>query len=260
MHQYALLLAYNGTHFAGWQEQAPGRGVTVAGEVKRTFIRVFNHQISLVGASRTDAGVHALGQVAGIRTTLDIAPDTLRFALQNQLPKDIYLRRVIKVSASAHPQKNVAWKEYQYHVARRSVMPYLAPYCAQHPYAIDFDRLSWALAQFKGVHDFWAFGSSSSDYAGVSTICSVTHASCSRLRHTGIVRMVIRGDRFIHHMVRRIVGAALRYASYPELDEAYIYSTLTRTVDRMIIPTASAAGLVLRKIVYREGEGYEWTS
>ncbi len=260
IHQYAILLAYDGTRFAGWQEQAPGRGVTVAGELKRTFTGVFNHRLSLVGASRTDAGVHALGQVACIRSTLDIPAEKLHFAWQNQLPKDIYLRRVVRAPYWLHPQKGVAWKEYQYHFSRRSILPPMAPYCAQYPYAIDFERLAWAFAQFVGQHDFWAFGSSSSDDAGVSTVCTITHASCVRLRHTGVVRMVVRGDRFIHHMVRRMVGAALRYASYPELTEAYIHATLTRAVDRMIIPTAPAAGLVLRKVVYQEGGAHVWAT
>ncbi len=258
LHQYALLLAYDGSRFSGWQEQAPDRGITVAGELKRAFVKVFNHPVTLVGASRTDAGVHALGQVAAIRTTLDVEPEVLHFALQNQLPKDIYLRQVLRVSHAMHPQKNVAFKEYHYHVCRRWVLPHLAPYCARYPYAFDYQRLAWAFAQFEGTHDFWSFGSSSSDYAGVSTVCSIAHASCTRVRHSGIVRLVVRGDRFIHHMVRRMVGAALRYASYPDLHQAYINAAIAGRVDRMTIPTAPAHGLVLRKIIYQEGGGYDW--
>lgn len=260
MQRYAFCVAYSGARFSGWQEQAVGCGITVAGELKKSFLQTFRHPVKIVGASRTDAGVHALGQVAAITTSLDIAPEKLLFAWRNALPGDIYIRRLVRVPLLFHPQRDVVFKEYQYRFARRAVLPHWAPYCASYPYAIDSARFLWSVQQFMGTYDFWSFGSSSSDSAGVATTCTIDHASCRYDSHADMWIVVIRGKRFIHHMVRRMVGAALRYASYQELEQSYIISALNGRVDRMTIPTAPAQGLVLRKIIYKEGGSYEYVA
>ncbi len=248
---YALVIAYEGTRFAGWQEQSANR--TVAGVIKDSFSRAFGYSCTLVGASRTDAGVHALGQVACLRTDLAIDAKKLHFALQNQLPSDIYIRQVGVARPGYHPHHAVCWKEYQYYVARHRCLPGYAPFCAVYPYAIDAERFAWAMGQYWGTHDFWSFGSSSSDGAGVATVCTILHSTIAYIKQARAYRVTIRGDRFIHHMVRRMIGASLRYASYADVPESYLLSCLNERVDRMLIPTAPAQGLVLRKIMYTKG-------
>jgi tRNA pseudouridine38-40 synthase len=255
MPQYALVIAYDGTRFAGWQEQPANR--TVAGVIKATYAQTFGHTCALVGASRTDAGVHALGQVASLRTDLVVDPKRLQFALQNALPSDIFLRAVGLARPGYHPHHNVLWKEYHYYVSQRRLLPGFAPFSAIYPYPIDRDRLAWFVARYVGTYDFWSFGSSSSDEAGVETTCTLMHAEVVYMHQHGVYKIIFRGDRFIHHMVRRMVGAALRYSSCPDLSESYSIACMSERIDRMLIPTASAQGSVLRKIMYTNGVAHE---
>ena len=108
---YKLIVSYDGTNYQGWQEQT--EFTAVANVLKETFARIFNHKLSIVGASRTDAGVHAIGQVARIITDLIIEPDRLLHAWNNSLPEDILITAIEVCDDTFHPFQNVKQKKLQ---------------------------------------------------------------------------------------------------------------------------------------------------
>lgn len=122
--RFKLVVAYDGTAYFGWQTQANRRSVQET--IIKTFKKVFHCEPRLIGASRTDAGVHALGQVLLCVMPFEIMPEKLRFAISNALPRDIVLRSVTPVDESFHPHHNVFKKTYYYHFFTKRPLPFLS--------------------------------------------------------------------------------------------------------------------------------------
>ncbi|MBN2266957.1 MAG: tRNA pseudouridine(38-40) synthase TruA [Candidatus Babeliaceae bacterium] len=247
VHQYTLCIAYDGSAYQGWQEQADDR--TIAGTIRKTFERVFQHPISLVGSSRTDAGVHALGQIARITTPLDLAPATMKRAFNNSLPNDIHIRTLERTLASFHPQHNVQEKIYWYHVFTERPLPGFARFGNWHPYRLRPELLKESLNRCVGTYDFWSF---SSEPQTEKSTCTILHANLIHFPHANTYRIVIGGNRFLYHMIRRIVGMGLLIASAPDRTPDEMDYALTKRIPRERIPTAPPEGLILRRIRYNE--------
>ena len=126
MNYYKFIVAYDGTDYCGWQFQP--EKPTIAGELSKTFERVFATKASIVGASRTDSGVHAIGQVALCRTELSISSESLMWAWNNRLPSSISIRSCTQADDTFHPQRCVKQKTYQYHISFSRPLPYLHRY------------------------------------------------------------------------------------------------------------------------------------
>jgi len=246
MNSYKLIIAYSGTQYHGWQEQ---KGVaTVAGTLQNVFKKVFNHDIKLVAASRTDAGVHALGQVAIFRTELSLDPHNLMHAWNARLPADILIRSAIQYEPQDfHSQRNVKEKTYYYHFFTKRPLPMVAPYGLFYHKKLDVEKLKACLTLFVGTHDFRSFCSGDDHESTVSTINSIQYVYFKKY---GVHRIVIKGPRFLRYMIRRIVGASLAVASSSQPVE-HIHYILKQKNPLHSLPTAAAHGLLLRNITYQ---------
>jgi tRNA pseudouridine38-40 synthase len=243
--RYTLVVSYDGTAYHGWQEQKGCR--TVAETLQRAYAEVFGHEIKMVGASRTDAGVHALGQVAQFETPLYVDPEPLHRALNGALSKDIHVRKIGLAAHRFHVHHDVDYKIYHYHLFTKRPLPFVARYGYYYSYPWDVQKMQDALNLFVGEHDFWSFcaGPLDEDCRGCIDAVQLTPL----VRGQGY-RVTIKGRRFLYHQVRRLVGSALFVAASPRRSCDLIAQALANPLPRQTFPTAPAHGLLLRKVVY----------
>ena len=246
--QYTLIIAFDGTRYTGWQQQP--RAISIAETLQKVFLRVFKKPVWILGASRTDAGVHALGQVVFLRTDFFIQAHILKKALSDILPPDIVIRSAIVATDDFHPWYCVAQKTYYYHFFTRQPLPFIARYGWHYPYAVDYQKLQAALALFVGTHDFRSFVCAEDERVEMER--TIDAINLSYIRRYGVYRIEVRGKKFLRHMIRRIVGAALYVASHKNVSICAISAILNKKDPRHNMPTAPAHGLLLRKIVYEK--------
>ena len=244
MSYYKLIVAYSGTNYHGWQEQQDV--ATIAGTLQSRFKKVFGHEITLIGASRTDAGVHAVGQVAVLRCPIDINPKTMIYAWNSALPKDMLIRSLEYASEEFHPQRNVLEKTYYYHLFIQRPLPFYAPYGIYHYKKIDEEKLQTCLRIFIGTHDFRSFCTGDDLECTTRTINSLDFLFIKRY---AVYRIIVKGPGFLRYMIRRIVGAAITVAS-TDIPVEKISDVLGKKNPLHTLPTAPAKGLMLRKIIY----------
>ncbi len=246
-HSYKLVLAYDGTDYYGWQRQKEHRSVDAV--VRKTFLRsFFQKDLLLVGASRTDAGVHARGQVVRIRTALPLPPEKILFVLNRALPQDIKVLSCESVDAVFHPQRNVVRKTYSYTFSLEKVSPMETRYSWQFPHELCFNRLQEALSIFIGTHDFRNFCREIEDKITIRTIeqIRVERSACGKK-----CTIFITGPSFLRHMIRRIVGGSLAVASSDTLSVSDLQKLLDGTSECVkLMVTAPAQGLCLESIEY----------
>ena len=249
MKPFKIIIAYDGTDYHGWQEQIESLA-TIASTMQNAFYKVFNHAIKVVGASRTDAGVHALGQVARFYTTLEVAPDIIVKAWNGGLPPSIHicsLEHIIETDTRLfHPQHNVKEKIYQYHFTLSRPLPFFARYCHFHAYSLDIEKMKECLQYFIGKHNFTSFCVEHCVNDNICEIDTITLEYCE----FNCWQVTIKGKRFLHHMIRRMIGAALNIGSNKDLSPQFITAALENPGIYDHFPTAPAQGLILRKIVY----------
>lgn len=251
MNKYKLTIAYDGTNYFGWQEQP--QVPTISGVLQTTFKKVFGEQVTVLGASRTDAGVHALGQVALLRTHLQIPTDKLKWAWNNALPADIMIRSLSLAPDDFHPFYNVVQKTYQYHFFPQRPLPFMQRYGWHFRAGIDLEKLSRVLSVFEGTHNFRSF--CTGDEMGEDTVRTVDKITLEFVRRYGVYRITVQGKSFLRHMVRRIVGASISVAARPDWDVDYVKKVLADCSANNELPTAAAQGLLLYKIHYQNKEG-----
>lgn len=251
MKTYRLTLAYDGTAYRGWQQQP--HGPTIAGVLESGYKQAFGQTIDILGASRTDAGVHALGQVARFYSPLSVDTGRWLLAWNGALPQDIKIRSIERVADNYHPHRDVLHKIYYYHIFTRRPLPFLARYGYYYHRPIDQDKLRRAVACFEGQHNFWTFKVEGG--AAQGDICCIQQARIEEFKRFGMIQISFGGDRFLYHMIRRMVGAALIVASNTGRATEEIIDALGAQTARNRFPTLPAQGLVLRRIVYRKGLG-----
>jgi len=247
--KFRLKISYDGTGYYGWQAQ-PGKA-TIAGTLERIFKKIFDSEIFILGASRTDAGVHARGQVAIFSTSLDLPADRILFAWNNALPDDIVITSLELADPNFHPHYNVKQKTYSYAVYAHRPTPFVARYGWYHYKKIDIDRLKAALAQFIGTHDFRAFCTIENVIIEdtVRTIDTIDVLYDTELR---AYRIEIKGEKFLRYMIRRMVGAAVKVACDDTISLDVIRHTLEKKDPSHSLPNAPACGLTLMNIEYSE--------
>jgi tRNA pseudouridine38-40 synthase len=196
-----LTLAYDGTRFVGWQRQADGE--SVQGLLEDALARFEGAPVTVHGAGRTDAGVHALGQVASVTVTCTHDVATLTRALNAQLPADVRVLGVDEMPADFHARFNARSKTYRYQIRHgRIADPFERAYVWHMPERLDVDGMIAAAVTLVGTHDFVAFQS-----IGTPTRDSVRTVTQSALVDAdGRMTYEISGDGFLRHMVRAIVG------------------------------------------------------
>lgn len=248
MFYYKIIVAYDGTVYHGWQSQP--YATTVSGVLQSTFEKVFNCKAFILGASRTDAGVHSLGQVAIVRTELDISEKKLENAWNNALPSDILIRDISKIDELVHPHAGVVQKTYWYHLFLERPLPFVQRYGWFLKRGFKVNKLQEALAVFIGTHDFRSFCTGNEAESTVRTVDSI---SIEYIQEFNAYRVVIKGKGFLRYMVRRIVGAALEVATNPDLSVNDLRSRLLLKDPEHTLPNAPAKGLVLYEILYDKG-------
>ena len=246
MTKYKIVISYDGTDYSGWQVQK--RGLAVAQVLQDRFEKVFCKRISLLGASRTDAGVHAMEQVACFETDLQIEPQKIIDVWNNTIPHDIVIRSISKVASSFHPQHSVVQKTYWYNIFAKRPLPFTQRYGFYCSHPFDLDILKNSLELFVGTHDFRSFCTGWD--MGENTTRTIDSISVSFLEKDQSYKIIIKGRAFLRYMIRRIVGAALEVASRKDLEVADIGRALAEKNPQQHFPTAPAKGLCLYKIQY----------
>ena len=244
--QYKIIVAYDGTDYSGWIQQPTEPSIVQA--LQDAFARVFAKKICLLGASKTDAGVHAMGQVAVFKADLPIDPDKMKWAWNNALPESITIRS-LQEDAQFNPHKNVIDKTYYYHIFAQRPLPFWARYGVQLYGKVDWKLFEQALKLFEGTHNFRAF------YTGddrKDTIRTIKKINFEYIKRYNVYRISVVGKAFLRHMVRRMMGAALAAAQRESITINDVKHALDSGIMNCELPTAPAKGLMLYRIKYEE--------
>ena len=244
MRRLKFILEYDGTAYHGWQVQ-PGLD-TIQGRLEAALSRLTGSRVHVMGAGRTDAGVHALGQVASGNVGVRLDDPTLRRALNALLPKDIVVTRVEPAPAEFDARRSARSRTYRYTILRRAYPSALhGRYSLYVPYDLDLEGMSDAVRCLLGTHDFSAFRAGSCPAA--TPIRSVRRASW---RTEGdLWRFEIEGNAFLQHMVRIIVGTLMEVGR-GKRRPADIGEILASRDRRRAGKTAPAHGLCLVAVEY----------
>jgi len=241
-----ILVSYVGTRFAGWQVQ-PGCP-TVQGTLEERIGRMLQEPVRIAGAGRTDAGVHARGQVGNFATGGRIPVEGLRRGLNARLPEDIVVMRVEEAPESFHARADARGKEYLYRVSRAEVVsPFDAPFVAHVRGRLDVEAMRRAAEHFVGTHDFTSFCPAKSeieDKVRTLTLSEVTE-------HGPEVHYRVVGNGFLRHMVRTLAGTLL-LAGRGQLDAGAVPQILAARDRGRAGPVAPARGLCLERVLYEE--------
>jgi tRNA pseudouridine38-40 synthase len=248
MRRIRITLAYDGTDFHGWQTQ-PGLA-TVQGALQEILTEIEGAPVRVDGSGRTDAGVHALAQVAAFWLDNPIPPENLRRAMNRLLGGAIRVLVVEEVAPGFHPRYAALSKTYEYRIFRGEVCPpFQRRYVYHHPYPLDERRILAAAPLLEGEHDFSAFAAADeSDREGGSKVRTVFFSHAELVGDLLLYR--VRGSGFLKHMVRNIVGALLEVGK-GNLDEAAIQTLLTPGTTAKAGPRAPACGLFLVSVEYQ---------
>lgn len=247
MRRIRVTLAYDGTDFHGWQVQpdlatVQGTLEAVVAEIEGAFVRV-------EGSGRTDAGVHALAQVAAFSIENPIPAENLKRAMNRLLPRSIRVLSAEEAAADFHPRFHARAKTYEYRIWRGEICsPFERLYVLHHPYPLDVARMLRAAGLLEGEHDFTAFAASDErDEEGGSKVRTVFS---SRLELEGEqLTYRVRGSGFLKHMVRNIVGTLLEVGK-GNLEAEGVCALLEPGVTVKAGPTAPARGLFLAGVEY----------
>jgi tRNA pseudouridine38-40 synthase len=239
-----LVLAYDGTAYHGWQVQ-PGVA-TVQGLLTDAARRLLGEDTRVTGASRTDAGVHALGQVVSIRTGGVLAPDAVMGALNASLPPDVRILAAADAPPGFDARRAAAGKRYGYLLdTGRVATPLLRRHAWHVPFPLDLDAIRRAAGPLRGPHDFSAFCAAAGREKDPVCVVRAVHVVRRRRR----LAIFVSADRFLHHMVRVIVGSLVEVGRGAR--EAPWLAAVLASRDRARAgPTAPAHGLTLVRVTY----------
>lgn len=260
---WKLVVAYDGTDFSGWQVQ-PGE-MTIQGEIQAALRRITRESPLPQGSGRTDAGVHALGQVASFLLQAPIPEDNLRRALNRTLPDAIRVLQAAIAPDDFHARHSASAKTYEYRVFRETVCPpYVARYVYPCTWPMNVDDMQAAAKLLEGEHDFLSFAAtdpdlttrlneedSDSDFPAKTSVRTVFSSTWEEVRSPAGAMLVyrVRGSGFLHHMVRNLVGTLLDVGRgrLPADAMPEILATKARSAAG---PTAPARGLFLHSVEY----------
>lgn len=271
---WRLTLSYDGTDFRGWQVQ-PGE-VTIQGELQNALGRITGESPLPQGSGRTDAGVHALAQAASFVLNAPIPDDNLLRALNRTLPSSIRILEAKTMPGSFHARHSAVAKTYEYRVLldppgrTNPCSPFIARYVFACPWSVDFSALQESAGHLTGEHDFVSFAASdpdlskrnsSSEPEPVSTVRRVYSSAWEKQSTQAGELLVyrIRGNGFLHHMVRNLVGTMLE-AGRGHLNPDDIPAILRARSRSAAGPTAPARGLFLHSVEYQQPLSSEITT
>jgi tRNA pseudouridine38-40 synthase len=242
-----IVVSYDGTDYHGWQVQ-PGLR-TIQGALETVISGIEGRLVQVAGSGRTDAGVHAVGQVAAFSIENPIPVDNLRRAVNRLLPRDIRVLSVQEAALDFHPRFQAKRKTYEYRIYRGEICsPFERRYVCHHPYPLATEQMIALAPILEGDHDFAAFAAS--DERDELELSKVRTIFCSRLALEG-ERLTYRvtGSGFLKHMVRNIVGVLLEVGK-GNADRAGLFARLEPGCEIPPGPTAPARGLFLMSVEY----------
>ncbi|MES3032962.1 MAG: tRNA pseudouridine(38-40) synthase TruA [Gemmatimonadota bacterium] len=246
---FQLVIQYDGEAFAGWQRQPAQR--TVQGVLEEGLARLTQLHISVIGAGRTDAGVHALGQAASVQVPEKWEPDRLRRALNAVLPRDVRCADVLAMQDAFHARFSATARQYRYLIGTDADAAGPFRYNREWalPHAPDLARLQEEAATVLGEHSFRAFAVKGTAPADDDHRCHVT--TCRWEMRPGGLALVIAANRFLHHMVRFLVGTMVEVGTGRRPPGTIAALRLTDE-NRQVSPPAPACGLYLERVTYPE--------
>jgi len=255
MRKIKLTLQYDGTDYSGWQIQK--NGATIQGLLEDAIFSVTDERSKVIGSGRTDAGVHALEQVAVFETASILSPDVFLQALNANLPRDIGITACEECPEDFHPRYRAKGKKYSYIISNKMPAPvFLNKYSWELGFQLNIKAMREASKYLIGRHDFSSFQASGcSAKHPVRELSNITISDLPSLEFitfridTPIIKISIAGSAFLRHMVRNIVGTLVDIGKgkYPPEKIEEILGSMDR---RNAGPTAPACGLFLEKISY----------
>lgn len=244
MQKYKLTIEYDGSDFSGWQIQPSDR--TVEGVLEKAFSKVLQQEIDLIGQGRTDAGVHARGQVADVLLPEDTDLDKLLLGVNGLVGDEVQVTEYEEVPKNFHARFDAIGREYEYTITTRP-MPLMRHNSWSLRQAVDLNLLEDCAALLNGEFDFAGFSKFNED--NYTTLCDI---QSSFFQAEGeIIRYRIRANRFLRNMVRRLVGTMVRVAQGKmPIDD--FKTVLMDPKSNIPTYTAPARGLVLEKVFYKK--------
>lgn len=243
---YKAIVSYQGTHFHGWQSQK--NNITIQDTIESTLYKIFNFHQRIIGASRTDAGVHAYGQVFSFYAPAAIIQDKLLLLINHNLPDTIMIHHLEKINTNFHPRFHAIKKTYQYLISKEKLSPAINFFILHYQKSFDITIFKNCCQIFFGTHDFKSFCTLDENKNTIRTIYNIDIESINN-----IYIITIIGNGFLRYMIRRLLGAAL-YAATKKINIHYIENILKSTLANNQLLTLPAKGLLLKNIVYDENQ------
>lgn len=247
MKRVKMIVAYDGTNYKGWQVQP--NGITIEEVLNKKLSELLGEDIVVSGASRTDSGVHSLGNVAIFDTNTRMPADKISFALNQRLPEDIVVQGSCEVPSDWHPRYQNSTKTYEYRILNRTFrMPTRRLDTYFYHYPLDVEKMQQAAAHLVGEHDFKSFCAVGAQVK--STVRTIY--ACDVEKRDDIITIRVTGNGFLYNMVRIIAGTLVRVGG-GEIAPEQMPDILAACDRAAAGPTAPAHGLTMMGIIY-EGE------
>lgn len=247
MIRWKLTFEYDGRDFSGWQVQPNQR--TAEGEIEKAFGTLFQADIDVVGQGRTDAGVHARAQIAHADLPESASKERLLHAMKGLLPPDVALIDAKKTDSDFHSRFHAVSRRYTYqHIGRKS--PLMRDRAWHSGYVPDVNVLDELSTLFLGKHDFKNFCIPPDD-SHLTTVCTISKSQWTEM--SGVLIYSIEGNRFLRHMVRRIVGSMIKAAA-GKIDKSRLSELLSGNDSEQKAHSAPPHGLFLEEVIYKKTE------
>ncbi|NLL70043.1 MAG: tRNA pseudouridine(38-40) synthase TruA [Epulopiscium sp.] len=239
-----LTIAYDGTHYHGWQRQENALGIQQV--IEEACEKLFGSTLSITGAGRTDAKVHALGQVATLQVATSIPTERIPYALNTYLPEDIVIHKAEEKPLHFHPRYDAKKKTYRYQILNESFsIPQMRHYTNFISQTLNIEDMQEAGKYFCGTHDFVGFCSTGSSV--VSTTRTIM--ACSVTKKESVITMEVVGNGFLYNMVRIMAGTLIEVGK-GKIHPLQMPEIIQSKDRKQAGPTAPPQGLTLVKIEY----------
>lgn len=245
MKRYRLIVAYDGTNYSGWQYQ--DNAPTIEKELNKALTKLLKQEIVVMGASRTDAGVHAHGNVAVFDAETTIPGDKIRFALNPLLPEEVKVMDSAEVADDFHPRFCDTEKTYEYKILNsKSPLPTMRLYSWWYNRALNVEKMQEAAKRIPGEKDFKSFCA-----AGAQVATTVRHVTgCEVFKEGDMTTIRVKGEGFLYNMVRIIAGTLVRVGE-GKWEPEYVDEIIASCDRTKAGPTAPPQGLTLIGIEYK---------
>lgn len=245
MRNIRMLLQYEGTRYQGWQRQSSTDN-TIQGRLETLLSRMCGENIELSGSGRTDAGVHALGQVANFHTECDLSTEEMLAYINRYLPEDIAVTELCEAAPRFHSRLNARGKHYEYHIVNSGIPDvFWRRYALQVPEKLDVDAMRQAANCLLGEHDFKSF--TSAKKSRKSTVRRIDEIRIDR--EGSLLRFSFEGNGFLHHMIRILMGTLLEVGMGKRTPES-VADVLAARDREQAGPLLPAKGLILMEVYF----------